>query len=175
MKRSLAAVASVITLGVLAALGPSTLIHADDRQTSPRGSDTQPDREDAERIARVLKLHNAERARAKLHSLEVNPRLQKAAERHARDMAARRKMSHIGSDDSRPLDRIKDAGYEYRRTGENIAFGRFTPDQLMEGWLESATHKRNIVGSFSQIGVACATAEDGMTYWCVTFGLPMRD
>jgi uncharacterized protein YkwD len=175
MKRPLTAVIFALGLSLLACFGPSRRLGADDRQTPPRGSDTQPDREDAERIVRVLKLHNAERARAKLHSLEVNPRLQKAAERHARDMAAHRKMSHVGSDDSKPLDRIKDAGYDYRRTGENIAFGRFTPEQLMEGWMESATHKRNIVGSFSQIGVACATAEDGMTYWCVTFGLPMRD
>jgi uncharacterized protein YkwD len=175
MNRCLAAFGSALVLGILAGSGPSARAWIDDRHAPSRGKDSQQDNESAERISKVLKLHNAERARAKLHSLEVNPRLQKAAERHARDMAAHRKMSHIGSDDSKPLDRVKDAGYDYRRTGENIAFGRFTPDQLMEGWMESATHKRNILGSFSQIGVACATAEDGMTYWCVTFGLPMRN
>jgi uncharacterized protein YkwD len=44
----------------------------------------------------------------------------------------------------------------------------------MKGWMDSPPHKRNILGSFSQIGVACATAEDGKRYWCVTFGLPAR-
>ncbi len=46
--------------------------------------------------------------------------------------------------------------------------------RLMKGWMESPPHKRNILGSFSQIGVAYATAEDGKRYWCVTFGLPAR-
>jgi uncharacterized protein YkwD len=175
VKRPLAAVTSAIILGLLTSLGSSTRTRADDKQNSPRGSASQPDREQAELIGKVIKLHNAERARAKLHSLELNSRLQKAAERHAKDMSQQRKMSHTGSDDSKPADRVKDAGYDYRRTGENIAFGRFTPDQLMEGWMESPTHKRNVLGTFSQIGVACATGEDGLTYWCVTFGLPMRD
>jgi uncharacterized protein YkwD len=84
-------------------------------------------------------------------------------------------MSHTGSDDSKPVDRVKDAGYRYRRAGENIAFGRVTTSELMRGWMNSDVHKRNILGNFSQIGVAAAIAEDGTTYWCVTFGLPMRD
>jgi uncharacterized protein YkwD len=175
MNRCLAAFGSALVLGILAGAGSSARARNDDRQASSRSKDSQQDNESAERISKVLKLHNAERARAKLHSLEVNPRLQKAAERHARDMAANRKMGHVGSDDSRLVDRVKDAGYDYRRVGENVAFGRHAPDQLMDGWMESATHKRNVLGSFSQIGVACATAEDGMTYWCVTFGLPMRN
>ena len=41
-------------------------------------------------------------------------------------------------------------------------------------WMDSPPHKRNIFGSFSQIGVACATGESGKRYWCVTFGLPNR-
>jgi uncharacterized protein YkwD len=45
---------------------------------------------------------------------------------------------------------------------------------LMKGWMESPHHKRNILGSYSQIGVACAIDVDGKRYWCVTFGLPAR-
>jgi uncharacterized protein YkwD len=175
VNRILATIASALALGLLACAGSATPLRGDDKQPSSLGQELQPDRELLDRIAEVIKLHNAERARAKLHSLEVNPRLQKAAERHARDMAAKSTMSHIGSDNSKPVDRVKDAGYVYRRAGENIAFGRFTSVQLMKGWMESDVHKRNILGSFSHIGVAGATAENGMTYWCVTFGLPMRD
>jgi uncharacterized protein YkwD len=173
MRRALFAGTMLLTLASAACTGPPIRLNADDR----KGPAPKPpsDEEVADRVADVLKRHNEERKKEKLHSLEVNPRLKKAAERHARDMAARRVMSHKGGDGTTPMDRIKDAGYDYRRGGENVAYGRFTPERLMAGWMGSPPHKKNILGSFSQIGIACATAEDGMTYWCVTFGLPMRD
>ncbi|MGO9922178.1 MAG: CAP domain-containing protein [Isosphaeraceae bacterium] len=123
---------------------------------------------------RVVMAHNRIRADARLPALSVSPRLQAAAQAHARDMAKRGKMSHTGSDGSSPFDRIVAQGYKYRRAGENVAVGYFTTERLMKGWMDSPHHKKNILGSFSQIGVACATASDGKRYWCVTFGLPTR-
>ncbi len=123
---------------------------------------------------RVVVAHNRIRAEAKLPSLAVSPRLQAAAAAHARDMASRGKMTHKGKNGSSPFDRIAAQGYKYRRAGENVAVGYFTTERLMRGWMDSPHHKKNILGSFSQIGVACATASDGKRYWCVTFGLPAR-
>jgi Cysteine-rich secretory protein family len=122
----------------------------------------------------VVRAHNRIRILARLPALSKSSKLQASAERHAKDMAARDKMSHKGSDGSSPIDRIKATGYPYRRAGENIAAGRISTERLMKGWMDSPHHKRNILGSFSQIGVACATAESGKRYWCVTFGLPVR-
>jgi uncharacterized protein YkwD len=122
----------------------------------------------------VIKAHNRLRAEAKLAPLELSSKLQAAAQRHANDMSSMGKMTHKGSDGSSSIHRIVAKGYKYRRAGENIAAGSFTVDGLMKGWMESPHHKRNILGSFSQIGVACATGEDGKRYWCVTFGLPAR-
>jgi uncharacterized protein YkwD len=122
----------------------------------------------------VVRAHNRIRVDAKLPALAVSSKLQAAAERHAKDMAARDRMTHKGGDGSAPIERIKATGYTYRRAGENIAAGRFTVERLMIGWMDSPPHKRNILGSFSQIGVACATSESGKRYWCVTFGLPNR-
>lgn len=124
--------------------------------------------------AEVLGAHNRIRTEAKLATLAENAKLRAAAQRHAQDMAAQGKMTHTGSDQSEPADRIKAAGYRYRRMGENVAVGRFSIDRLMKGWMDSPPHKHNILGSFSQIGVACATAADGKRYWCVTFGFPAR-
>jgi uncharacterized protein YkwD len=124
--------------------------------------------------ADVVKAHNRMRADAKLPALAVSAKLREAARQHAQDMAAHGKMSHKGSDGSSAIDRISAQGYQYRRAGENIAVGHFTTDELMKGWMNSPPHKRNILGSFSQIGVAYATAENGKRYWCVTFGLPAR-
>jgi uncharacterized protein YkwD len=144
------------------------------------GSDSAPKKErgDAGDLKaacdEVVKSHNRIRVEAKLPTLSVNSKLQAAAERHAKDMAARDRMTHNGRDGSTPIERIKATGYAYRRAGENIASGGITIERLMKGWMDSAPHKRNILGSFSQIGVACATGESGKRYWCVTFGLPNR-
>jgi uncharacterized protein YkwD len=138
----------------------------------PRGERTVFDPKTA--VAEVVKAHNRLRADARLPALATSPKLQEAARQHARDMAARGKMSHSGRDGSSAIDRIMAQGYQYRRAGENIAAGHFTIDELMQGWMKSPPHKRNILGSFSQIGVAYATAENGKRYWCVTFGLPAR-
>jgi uncharacterized protein YkwD len=124
--------------------------------------------------AEVLAAHNRIREEAKLPPLTVSPKLQAAAEAHAKDMAAHKKMSHTGSDGTTVVERTKTRNYRYFRIGENIAHGRYNTARLMKGWMDSPPHKRNILGSFSQIGVACATTEDGKRYWCVTFGLPAR-
>jgi uncharacterized protein YkwD len=156
---------------LIAALVLATPLRA--REPAPQDERPTPE-EVARQIRRVLALHNEERAKEKLNSVEVSSKLTKAAQRHADDMAKRKEMSHDGSDGTRPADRITDAGYRWRRVGENVAYGRFTPERLMKGWMDSPVHKKNILGSYSQIGVACATAEDGQIYWCVTFGLPIR-
>jgi uncharacterized protein YkwD len=122
----------------------------------------------------VVIAHNKIRAEKKLPALALSPKLRAAAEAHARDMAEHGKMTHKGSDGSNPLDRIVAQGYKYRRAGENVAVGYFTTERLMKGWMDSQHHKKNIFGSYSQIGVACATGADGKRYWCVTFGLPAR-
>jgi uncharacterized protein YkwD len=122
--------------------------------------------------AEVVETHNKFRVEAKLKKLTVNRKLIAAAQAHAEDMAARRKMSHTGGDGSSSSERIKARGYRYFRTGENIAAGHFSADRVMKGWMDSPIHKRNILGGFSEIGVGCAVDEAGKRYWCVTFGLP---
>ena len=122
----------------------------------------------------LIVLNNRIRAEAKLHSLEPNKKLQAAAEEHVRDMAAHHKMTHDGSDGSTPSSRIIAAGYRMRRCGENVAFGIKTCEAVMKGWMNSPTHKVNILGNFTQIGAAYATATDGTPFWCVTFGSPRR-
>lgn len=122
----------------------------------------------------VYEAHNRIRFAAKLPRLQPSQKLEAAARRHAEDMASSKAMTHSGSDGSTPFDRIKAAGYVYRRAGENVAVARFGVERLMKGWMDSPHHKANILGPFSQIGVAYATGSDGKRYWCVTFGLPMR-
>src|SRR3954463_15008383 len=72
-------------------------------------------------VAELVAAHNRERAEAKLPPLALEPKLEAAAQAHARDMAEHEMMSHEGSDGSTPAERVKKAGYHYQKTGENVA------------------------------------------------------
>jgi uncharacterized protein YkwD len=77
-------------------------------------------------------------------------------------------MSHTGSDGSSPGDRITRAGYTWSAYGENVAYGYATPEQVMNGWMNSPGHRANILNcSFKEIGVGLA--QPG-SYWTQDFG-----
>ncbi|MEU9031284.1 CAP domain-containing protein [Streptomyces sp. NPDC048383] len=118
--------------------------------------------------AEVLALVNKERAAVGCPVLTVNEKLTKAAQDHSADMAAHSNMSHTGSDGSDPGQRITRAGYQWRTYGENVAYGYDTAAKVMEGWMNSPGHKRNILDcSFKEIGIGLA--QPGQ-YWTQSFG-----
>ncbi|ATZ22551.1 Cysteine-rich secretory protein family protein [Streptomyces lavendulae subsp. lavendulae] len=119
-------------------------------------------------VAEVVALVNKERAAVGCPAVTVNGELTKAAQDHSADMAAHATMSHTGSDGSDPGQRITAAGYTWRTYGENVAYGYPTPAKVMEGWMNSPGHKRNILDcSFKEIGVGLA--QPGQ-YWTQDFG-----
>ncbi len=163
---TLAAIASALAAAscVAPGRGPSPPL------TAPRVE--SPDEGEAGIAERVLAAHNARRAGAGLPPCSLDPRLGRAAEGHARDMADRRKMTHRGGDFSSPFDRIARQGYTYRAAAENVAYGFDDVEGLMVAWMKSPGHRRNILGPYAEIGVGRAIAKDGASYWCVTFGTP---
>jgi uncharacterized protein YkwD len=134
--------------------------------------------------ARVLDLVNAaratprrcgERALAAAPPLTLATALTAAAARHARDMAQHRSFSHVGSDGSRPAERVSGAGYVWRATGENIAAGQAGPAAVVAAWLDSPGHCANLMGAqYSQMGVAfaLAPAENPAIYWALELAAP---
>ncbi|MFD3565033.1 CAP domain-containing protein [Streptomyces sp. NPDC058686] len=118
--------------------------------------------------ARVLALVNSERSKAGCSPLTMNAKLTKAAQDHSKDMASHGNMSHTGSDGSAPGDRITRAGYSWSSYGENVAYGYSTPEKVMDGWMSSPGHKRNILDcSFKEIGIGLAQPN---SYWTQDFG-----
>ena len=106
--------------------------------------------------------------------LAPNPKLMIAARAHAANMAAQDKLDHTLEEKSF-TDRAKDAGYRYRLIGENIAWGRQTPKEVMEGWMNSPLHRANILKEeFTEIGVGVAKNQKGEKYWVQLFGTPLK-
>jgi uncharacterized protein YkwD len=128
--------------------------------------------EPSEAQAALVEAHNRPRLRAGLPPLAVNDALSLAAQRHADEMAARRRMAHRGVDGSSPFRRMRQAGYAYSRAGENVAAGQATVAEVMAGWMASPGHRRNILGKFTEVGTGYAIDAAGTPYWCVTFGTP---
>lgn len=133
----------------------------------------EPSRPDASANSPLILAHNVRRSKAGLPPLFENPKLDAAAQGHARDMADRRKMSHRGGDGSSAFDRIDRQSYRFRLAGENVAFGFDDVESVMDGWMKSPGHRRNILGRFTEIGVGRAIAKDGASYWSVSFGTPL--
>ncbi|MBE1531180.1 sigma-70 family RNA polymerase sigma factor [Actinomadura algeriensis] len=118
---------------------------------------------------RVVRLVNAERARAGCGPLRASPALREAARRHSSDMAARRVLDHRGAGGAGPGDRITAAGFRWSAYGENIAQGQPSPDRVVASWLGSPGHRANIVNcDYERIGVAVARGPGG-PWWTQVF------
>lgn len=122
----------------------------------------------------IVENTNAERKKAGLAELKVDVRLMKAARSHAENMAKQDKLDHT-LDEKTAGDRVKDAGYRFGRTGENIAHNQRAPKEVVQSWMSSEGHKANMLHKdYVDIGVAVAKNAKGERYWVQVFGMPLR-
>jgi uncharacterized protein YkwD len=110
----------------------------------------------------ILSEHNKERSVRNAEPLKSDPVLQERAQKWAELMARRHSLTH---------SRLQLDGTPYSSMGENIAMGYPTIDSVMDGWMESPGHKRNILSKrYTHAGFGYAKAKDGSPYWCAQFG-----
>jgi RNA polymerase sigma factor (sigma-70 family) len=127
-----------------------------------------PDRTDV--VGQVVTLVNKERAGVGCGPLTEDPQLQKAAQSHSDDMAARQFFDHTNPDGADPGQRITVAGYRWSTYGENIAEGQQTASAVMQSWMNSPGHRANILNcSFKNIGVGVHKGAGG-PWWTQDFG-----
>ena len=119
-------------------------------------------------------LLNAYRAERGLNRLKSDSRLKQAAAAHVRDLAAHGRLSHTGSDGSNHIRRAERAGYG-RYVAENVAAGQKTPAAVMQAWLGSRGHRKNLeLDPATHYGFAHAVAPDTKYkhYWVLVVGRP---
>lgn len=121
----------------------------------------------------LLRLVNQERTAAGVAPLSLDTCLSIAADNHAEDMALNNYFSHTGLDGSSPGDRARRAGYTGGGVGENIAAGQVTPRGVLNAWMASSGHRRNILNSGYRViglGYSNKSTQLARTRWVQVFG-----
>jgi uncharacterized protein YkwD len=130
----------------------------------------------------LVDLLNKARAREKLPALEVSPLLTKIARAHSANMAKQGKMAHM-LDGKGVAQRADDAGYDYRKIGENVAYtedgtdedgkpDRVPPADVHRDWMKSKSHRKNILEpKYREVGLGIARTPKGKAYYTQVFGV----
>ena len=111
---------------------------------------------------------NIERAREGLKPLTYDAAIEDAALVRAKEIQT--SFSHTRPNGTSFATAMKEAGVNYRRAGENIAWGQKTPEEVVSAWMNSPSHRANIMNAnYGRIGVGHLTNARGTSYWVQLF------
>ncbi|VIF70198.1 sporulation protein [Clostridioides difficile] len=118
----------------------------------------------------VVDLVNIERSKAGLNPLTLDSSISNVATKKSQDMIDNNYFSHNSPTYGSPFDMLKKFGISYKTAGENIAMGQKTPKEVVNAWMNSEGHRKNIMNpNFSKIGVGVAQKSGGSIYWTQIF------
>lgn len=117
----------------------------------------------------VVDLVNKYRAENGLKALKINPEVSKVAQAKSEDMRDKNYFDHTSPTYGSPFNMLKNFGISYKTAGENIAKGQKTAEAVVNAWMNSEGHRKNILNpNYEEIGVGYATGK-GSTYWTQLF------
>lgn len=102
----------------------------------------------------VVKYTNIERVKNGLPELQIDNKLSEVAWYKSKDMQTLDYFDHTSPTYGSPFDMMSQFGVSFTAAGENIAYGYPTPEALVQAWMDSPSHRENILNSiFTHIGV----------------------
>lgn len=117
----------------------------------------------------ILQYVNEDRKEHGLSPLELNSIESSLAGQHSRDMASGKvKFGHDGFNKRAKAIQKALGGTVF---GENVASGRMTAREVVDGWLKSPGHKKNIEGNFTITGIGYASNNNGEIYFTQIFSM----
>lgn len=115
----------------------------------------------------IVYLINQERTYYGLAPLQINQKLETAAKNKTKDMLNKNYFEHYAYGMS-PWGFIKNQNYNYLNAGENLAMNFDTAEGMVNAWMNSESHKKNILSSnYNEMGIGISTGqytESGETY-----------
>jgi uncharacterized protein YkwD len=164
------------------AAGNDTLYGGAGTNVIEQGERPQPRVPLSPMMREILALVNAERARHGLGALQIDARLQSAANLHAAQMAQKSNAvgpyeaaKHTLSGVPYPSleDRLDHVGFPPLVAGENVAALYSSAAQVVAAWIASPQHHQVMLGrDFTMTGIGIAPNAAGATFFCQDFGLP---
>jgi len=140
---------------------------ANPNQISPGQKINVPVKEQATVEQEVVKLVNAERAKAGLPALQEDWELSRVAKYKSQDMQDKNYFDHTSPTYGTPFTMMKNFGITYKSAGENIAKGQRSAQEVVTAWMNSEGHRANILKkSYTHIGVGYV--QEG-NYWTQMF------
>jgi uncharacterized protein YkwD len=120
----------------------------------------------------LLRRINELRAQNRLQAVSLNTPLTAAAQGHSQDMAKTGNISHTGSDNSTPEQRMRAAGY-VGGTGEEVIYGgRASADDAWYFWTNDRTHANILLTpEYTAVGISVINVGD-RSYYTLDFGKP---
>jgi uncharacterized protein YkwD len=115
----------------------------------------------------ILRYVNEDRAKHNLPMLEMNGMESSLAAKHSRDMAAG-KVS-FGHDGFKARAKAIQKELGSVEIGENVASGPMTAHEVVDGWLHSPGHKKNIEGNFTLTGIGYSVSKNGDIFFTQIF------
>ncbi|RKQ34682.1 CAP domain-containing protein [Oceanobacillus halophilus] len=124
----------------------------------------------SEIVKEVVRLTNEERKKNGLPELQMSQELNDAAQKKSVDMADNGYFSHNSPTYGSPFDMLKQFGIDYTVAAENIAAGQQTAQEVVDGWMNSEGHRKNILNdSVTHIGVGMEDSGNQGPYWTQLF------
>jgi len=115
----------------------------------------------------ILQFVNDDRKQHDLTPLQLNVMESSLAFKHSQDMATGKvKFGHDGFN-SRAKSIQKSVGAV--EVGENVASGPMNAREVVDGWLNSPGHRKNIEGNFILTGIGYARDKKGNIYFTQIF------
>ncbi len=120
--------------------------------------------------SQVIQLTNQERAKNGLKPLAADWQLSRVARYKSADMRDKNYFSHTSPTYGSPFTMMKNFGINYRSAGENIAAGQRTASEVVQSWMNSPGHRKNILSpTYTHIGVGHASGGSYGHYWTQMF------
>jgi hypothetical protein len=117
----------------------------------------------------VVRYVNAAREKEGLSRLAVNEKLTAVATAKVNDMVAHGYFAHTSPAGLTPWHWFEKIGYDYKYAGENLAINFTTAEAQQIAWMNSPTHRKNILNvNYREIGVAVAAGEVNGTLGIIT-------
>lgn len=116
----------------------------------------------------IFTLINKYRTSHNLKPLKMNEAISREAAKHSRNMAdGSVPFGHDGFDTR--YDRLMATIKKAHAMAENVAYSPGNAQHVVDNWLHSPVHRKNIEGDYNLTGIGIATGANGQVYYTQIF------